>query len=153
MMQLTKKDLNKTLYAHPDDLVKKQPRYVVDANGLTLWRLATVIADYLLGKNQAYYCDWANTGWFVVVSNVSKIQVTGSKLQEKKYYRFSGYEGNLRTKTLAELNKADPTKALRFAVRGMLPKNTLRDRRMKKLKLFAQQVHKYDISKMTVISC
>ena len=99
--------------------------YVVDADGKTLGRLATQIADTLRGKRKPQYTPHVDTGDFVVVVNAEKIAVTGSKLDSKRYYRHSGYPGGLRSRTLREQLERRPTEVLRKAVKGMLPKNRL----------------------------
>lgn len=144
-MEFTKNDLNKTLWVKRVDQEKNRKRYKVDATGLTLWRLAVDIANKLSGKDNAYLSDFWD-GWaYVVVENAWKFIVKwNNKLKQKTYYSYSGYKGNVRSITLEELIQKDPTKALRFAVRGMLPKNKLRDHRMKRLKLIVDTTTKYD---------
>lgn len=140
----TKQDLNNTLRVKKDVLDKTKRRYVVDATWLTLGKLATVISASLMGKNKAHYCDFRDCGDFVVVQNADKIQVTGNKLMQKMYYRYSGWKGNVKSFTLATMLKKKPQQVLRFAVRWMLPKNKLRDYRMKRLKLIVWTTTKYD---------
>ncbi len=115
--------------------------YVVDAEGQTLGRLATRIADTLRGKRKPEYTPHVDTGDFVVVVNAEKIAVTGKKLDEKLYYRHSGYPGGLRTRTLAEQLDRRPTEVLRKAVKGMLPRNRLANRQITKLKIYAGPEH------------
>ena len=102
------------------------------------------IAKKLMGKDRAYYSDFRDAGSFVIVENVDQIAVTGKKLTDKVYYSYSGYKGNLKSITLGELLKKNPGKALWYAVRGMLPKNKLRDPRIKRLKLIKGTTTKYD---------
>ena len=142
-MRFTKKNLNKTLWVKPDVLEKERVRYGVDANGKTLGRLAVDIARKLQGKNKAHYCDFWDTGDVVVVTNVEKVHTTGYKGTQKKYYRYSGWKGNVKSRTLQEMLEKDPAKVLWLAVRGMLPKNKLRKKRMKRLKLFVGTTHNY----------
>lgn len=144
-MELTQKDLNKTLWVKRSDQEKNRKRYKVDATWLTLWRLAVDIANKLAWKDNAYLSDFWD-GWaYVVVENAGKFIVKwNNKLSQKVYYSYSGYKGNLKSITLGELIKKDPTKALWFAVRWMLPKNKLRDSRMKRLKLEESTTTKYD---------
>ncbi|MFA7285182.1 MAG: 50S ribosomal protein L13 [Candidatus Absconditabacterales bacterium] len=142
-MITTKQDLNKTIYVKQDWLNKNFDWYAVDAAGVNLGRLATVIADHLIGKNKAHYMDFWNAGGFVIVSNVAKLTWTGSKGVNKKYHTYSGWKGNVKTVTLQTLFAKDPCKVLWFAVRGMLPKNKLRDQRMKMLKMFLGETTKY----------
>ena len=144
-MEFTQKDLNKTLWVKRADQEKNRKRYTVDATWLTLWRLAVDIANKLAWKDNAYLSDFWD-GWaYVVVENAWKFIVKwNNKLSQKVYYSYSGYKGNLKSITLGELIKKDPTKALWFAVRWMLPKNKLRDSRMKRLKLEESTTTKYD---------
>jgi large subunit ribosomal protein L13 len=115
--------------------------YVVDAEGKTLGRLATQIADTLRGKRKPQYTPHVDTGDFVVVVNAEKIAVTGNKLDQKRYYRHSGYPGGLRSRTLREQLDRRPTEVLRKAVRGMLPKNRLAGKQLTKLKIYAGPEH------------
>ncbi|MFA7717149.1 MAG: 50S ribosomal protein L13 [Candidatus Absconditabacterales bacterium] len=144
MMKFTKTDLNKTLRVKPTEMDKQRKWYKVDATGKTLGRLSTDIATKLLGKDKAYYCDFRDCGDFVVVENAEKIHVTGKKLDEKKYYNYSGYKGNLKTINLGNLLKKNPVRAINAAVRGMLTKNKLRDKRMKRMKVVAGPCTTYD---------
>ncbi|MDR0282673.1 MAG: 50S ribosomal protein L13 [Candidatus Peribacteria bacterium] len=143
-MEFTSKNLNKTLWIKQTDQERNRVRYKADATGKTLGRLAVDIAKKLTGKDKAYYSDFWDAGSFVIVENVERIVVTGKKLQEKVYYSYSGYKGNLKSITLGELLKKNPPKALRYAIRGMLPKNKLRDARMKRLKIEKTSTTKYD---------
>lgn len=144
-MEFTKNDLNKTLWVKKDDQEKNRKRYKVDAKDLTLWRLAVDIAKKLMWKDKSYLSDFWD-GWsYVIVENAGKFTVTwNNKLHQKTYFSYSGYKGNVKSITLAELIEKDPTKALWFAVRGMLPKNKLRDPRMKRLKLVIETTTQYD---------
>ena len=122
----------KTYSAKPGEVTRRW--YVVDADGRTLGRLATVIADTLRGKNKPEYTPHVDTGDFVVV-------VTGNKLDQKRYYRHSGYPGGLRSRTLREQLDRRPTEVLRTAVKGMLPKNRLARQQINKLKIYAGPEH------------
>jgi large subunit ribosomal protein L13 len=115
--------------------------YVVDAEGKTLGRLATRIADTLRGKRKPEYTPHIDTGDFVVVVNADKIAVTGKKLEQKIYYRHSGYPGGLRERTLREELDRRPTEVLRKAVKGMLPRNRLARQQITKLKIYAGPEH------------
>ncbi len=115
--------------------------WVVDADGQNLGRLATVIAETLSGKRSPWFTRHCDTGDFVVVVNADKIAVTGKKLQEKRYYRHSGYPGGLRSRTLSEQLARGPEEVLRMAVRGMLPKNRLGRAQLRKLKIYASADH------------
>ncbi len=144
-MKFTKNDLNKTLWVRREDQEKNRKRYKVDATGLVLWRLAVDISNKLSGKDKSYLSDFWDAGSYVVVENAWKFVVKwNNKLKQKTYYSYSWYKGNVKSITLGELVQKDPTKALWFAVRGMLPKNKLRDSRMKRLKLIVETTTKYD---------
>jgi len=118
--------------------------YVVDAEGETLGRLAVRIADTLRGKRKPEYTPHVDTGDFVVVVNAEKITVTGAKLQQKRYYRHSGYPGGLRSRTLGEQLERRPTEVIRKAVKGMLPRNRLARRQITKLKVYAGPEHPHE---------
>ena len=115
--------------------------YVVDATGQTLGRLATQIADTLRGKRKPQFTPHVDTGDFVIVVNAEKIAVTGNKLDQKMYYRHSGYPGGLKQRTLREQLDRRPTEVLRTAVKGMLPKNRLARQQITKLKIYAGPEH------------
>ena len=114
---------------------------LVDAEGQTLGRLATQIADALRGKRKPVYTPHVDTGDFVIVVNAEKISVTGQKLQEKKYYRHSGYPGGLKSRTLNDMLERRPEEVIRLAVKGMLPKNRLARKQLTKLKVYAGPEH------------
>jgi large subunit ribosomal protein L13 len=118
--------------------------YLVDAEGQTLGRLATRIADRLRGKGKPQYTPHVDTGDFVVVVNAEKIAVTGKKLDDKRYYRHSGYPGGLRERTLREQLERRPTEVLRKAVKGMLPRNRLARQQITKLKIYAGPDHPHE---------
>ena len=118
--------------------------YVVDAEGQTLGRLATRIADTLRGKRKPEYTPHVDTGDFVVVVNAEKISVTGKKLDDKVYYRHSGYPGGLRSRTLREELERRPTEVLRRAVKGMLPRNRLARAQLGKLRIYAGPEHPHE---------
>src|SRR5881398_1028519 len=115
--------------------------YLVDAEGKTLGRLATQIADTIRGKTKPEYTQHVDTGDFVVVVNAEKIAVTGKKLDDKMYHRHSGYPGGLRSRTLREQLERRPTEVLRKAVKGMLPCNRLGRAQLRKLKIYAGPEH------------
>ena len=129
----------KTYSAKASDI--EQRWYVVDAEGQTLGRLATRIADTLRGKGKPEYTPHIDSGDFVVVVNAEKIVVTGKKLDEKMYYRHSGYPGGLRARSLRDQLDRRPTEVLRAAVKGMLPRNRLARRQITKLKIYAGSEH------------
>jgi large subunit ribosomal protein L13 len=134
--------MTKTYNAKPGEIERLW--YVVDAEGKTLGRLATQIADTLRGKRKPQYTPHVDTGDFVVVVNAEKIHVTGKKLDEKMYYRHSGYPGGLRKRTLREELERRPTEVLRKAVRGMLPRTRLGRAQLTKLKIYAGPDHPHD---------
>ena len=114
---------------------------VVDANGRTLGRLATQIADVLRGKRKRTYTPHVDVGDFVIVVNAEKIKVTGKKLEDKRYWRHSGYPGGIRSRTLGELLEQRPEEVIRKAVKGMLPRNRLARQQLRKLKVYAGPEH------------
>jgi large subunit ribosomal protein L13 len=132
----------RTYTAKPGEVERRW--YVVDAEGQTLGRLATRIADTLRGKDKAQYTPHVDTGDFVVVVNAEKVRVTGNKLDQKRYYRHSGYPGGLRSRTLREQLERRPTEVIRTAVKGMLPKNRLARKQINKLKIYAGPVHPHE---------
>ncbi|MDB2544148.1 50S ribosomal protein L13 [Woeseiaceae bacterium] len=115
--------------------------YLVDATGKTLGRLATDIASRLRGKHKAVYTPHVDTGDYIVVINAEKIRVTGNKLKDKMYHRYTGYIGNLKSIPLEKLLKEKPERAIEFAVKGMLPRNSLGRKMYSKLKVFAGSEH------------
>jgi large subunit ribosomal protein L13 len=132
----------KTYSAKPGEITREW--YLVDAEGKTLGRLATQIADTLRGKRKPQYTPHVDTGDFVIVVNAEKIQVTGNKLDQKRYYRHSGYPGGLRSRTLREQLDRRPTEVLRVAVKGMLPKSRLARQQITKLKIYAGPEHPHE---------
>ena len=129
----------KTYTAKPGEVEREW--FLVDAEGQTLGRLATRIADTLRGKGKPQYTPHVDTGDFVVVVNAEKIAVTGAKLDQKIYYRHSGYPGGIKQRTLREQLERRPTEVLRKAVKGMLPKNRLAAAQLGKLKIYAGPEH------------
>jgi large subunit ribosomal protein L13 len=132
----------KTYSAKPGEVTREW--YLVDADGKTLGRLATQIADTLRCKRKPQYTPHVDTGDFVIVVNAEKIAVTGNKLDQKRYYRHSGYPGGLRSRTLREQLDRRPTEVLRVAVKGMLPKNRLARQQITKLKIYAGPEHPHE---------
>jgi large subunit ribosomal protein L13 len=135
----------KTYVATPQD--RQRDWYVVDAEGRTLGRLATQIADALRGKRKPEYTQHCDTGDFVVVVNAAKIRVTGNKLNDKLYHRHSGYPGGLRTRTLGDMLERRPEEVIRGAVKGMLPRNRLARQQLRKLKVYAGPEHPHQAQK------
>ena len=129
----------KTYSAKPLEVERKW--WVVDAEGQTLGRLATTVANILRGKNKPQYTPNVDTGDFVIVINSSKITVSGNKETDKKYYRHSGYPGGLKVETFQSLMAKNPVAAVEKAVKGMLPHNTLGQEQFNKLKVYAGAEH------------
>ncbi len=115
--------------------------WTIDASALPLGKLAVVIADKLMGKSKVTYTPHIDNGDYVVVTNAKNIVVTGNKMIDKKYYRHSGFPGGLTELKLEEVIEKDPSAAIRFAVKGMLPKNKLAAERMKRLRVFEGAEH------------
>ena len=115
--------------------------YVVDASGQTLGRLATQIATLLRGKHKPTFSPYIDGGDFVVVINAEKVHVTGRKTEQKMYYRHSGYPGGFKAVPYRRMMASHPDRILRFAVKGMLPKNRLGRQMLGKLKVYAGPTH------------
>jgi len=139
----------KTYIVKPGDIDRQW--YLVDAEGKTLGRLASRIAAVLRGKHKPMYTPHADVGDYVIVINAGKIHVTGRKMLQKMYHRHSGYPGGLRSVNLRDLLERHPTRAVEFAVRGMLPKNRLGRRMFKKLKVYARSDHPHQAQKPQVM--
>jgi large subunit ribosomal protein L13 len=129
----------KTYVATPTD--RQRDWYVVDAEGKTLGRLATGIADALRGKRKPEYTPHVDTGDFVIVVNADKIEVSGRKREQKTYYRHTGYPGGIRSRSLNEMLERNPEEVIRKAVKGMLPRNRLGRAQLRKLKVYAGPDH------------
>lgn len=126
--------------------------WVVDAQDAVLGRLASTIASMLRGKHNPLYTPHADTGDSVIVLNADKIMLTGRKLQNKMYYRHSGYIGGLTEMTAKQLLEKKPEDVIRFAVRGMLPKNKLGKKLLKKLKIYVGEEHPHEAQQPQVLS-
>lgn len=131
----------KTYSQKPSEVTRTWVEF--DATEAPLGRLATNVAERLIGKHKPTYTAHIDAGDYVVVTNAAKLVVTGNKLQAKKYFRHSGFPGGIKERTLAEQLEKDPTKVIYDAVRGMLPKNKLMDARLKRLKIFAGSDHNH----------
>lgn len=118
-------------------------RHLIDASGMTLGRLATDIAMKLQWKQKPWFADMRDCGDYVVVINVDQIVVTGKKATDKMYYKHTGYKGHLRELNYTQMVAKDPCSVLELAIKWMLPKNSTRLHRMKRLKLFAWNEHVY----------
>ncbi len=121
----------------------KRSWHLVDAQDQILGRLATKIAKLLMGKDKPYFVRHLDCGDWVVVTNAEKIKVTGKKASQKTYYRHSGYPGGFKQITLEKQIALDPTKVIRHAVSGMLPKNKLRKRMLARLRIYSDEKHPY----------
>ena len=132
----------KTFSAKPHEV--RRDWYVVDATGKTLGRLSTEIARRLRGKHKPVYTPHVDTGDYIVVVNAEKIRVTGNKLKDKMYHRYTGYIGNLKSISLEKLLEEAPERALQYAVKGMLPRNPLGRKMLSKLRVFVGPDHKHE---------
>ncbi len=131
-----------TYMAKPNDVERKW--YIIDAEGKRLGRLATEAARLLRGKHKPQFTPHVDTGDFVIIINASKIVLTGKKLQNKKYYRHSGYPGGLKVTVAADMLKSKPERMVALAVKGMLPKGTLGRQQNTKLKIYAGTEHPHE---------
>ncbi len=129
----------KTYYTPVNEIERKW--YVADADSKTLGRFASEIARRLRGKHKPTFCNFQDNGDFVVVVNADKVHLTGKKWTDKKYYRHTGYIGGIKEQTAKEVLAKKPEELLRMAVKGMLPKNKLGRKQLKKLKIYAGSDH------------
>lgn len=129
----------KTYSIKASDIQRKW--HFVDAEGQILGRMATQIAGLLMGKHKPMFCRNMDVGDSVVVVNAAKVRVTGKKMQQKKYYRHSGYPGGLKTVTLEKMMQTHPTRVIEYAVKGMLPRNKLNANMLRRLRVYADDVH------------
>ena len=132
----------KTISAKTEDVVRDW--YLVDAKDKTLGRLSTEIATRLRGKHKPIYTPHVDTGDYIVVINASKITVTGKKMEDKMYYKHTGYIGNMKSSNLATMMKKSPETVLMKSVRGMLPKTKLGNAMIKKLRVFSGPDHNHE---------
>ena len=137
--------MRKTLSAKPNEI--ERTWYVVDAEGKTLGRLSTEIARILRGKHKPIYTPHVDTGDYVIVINADKVRVTGKRLDQKIYYRHSGYMGGLKAIPLRRMLETHPERVIELAVKGMLPKNRLGRQMYKKLKVYASPEHPHQAQK------
>ena len=135
----------KTYMANPDKIDRKW--YVVDAEGMTLGRLASEVAKVLRGKNKPTFTPHIDTGDYVIVVNAAKVKVTGKKLDQKIYYRHSDYVGGLKETTLREMLATHPERVIEHAVKGMLPKGPLGREMYTKLHVYAGPEHEHAAQK------
>jgi len=121
----------------------KREWHLVDLKDQVLGRISTNIAVKLIGKNKQYFTQHLDCGDYIVAINAGNIRVTGRKKKQKMYYRHSGFPGGFKQIPFDKMMQKDPRKVIELAVRGMLPKNKLRDKRMRRLKVFNQELHPY----------
>lgn len=138
-----------TISAKETDI--KEKWVIIDANGAILGRLASNVASRLRGKNNPLFTPHVDTGESVIVINAEKVSLTGNKLGQKRYYRHSGYTGGLKEITAKRLLETKPEDIIRFAVKGMLPKNKLGTKLYKKLKVYAGEKHPHEAQKPEAI--
>ncbi|TVR02628.1 MAG: 50S ribosomal protein L13 [Spirochaetaceae bacterium] len=129
----------KTLYADEKKIERKW--YIVDAEGVTLGRLATRVATILRGKHKPIFTPFQELGDYVIVINAAKFNVTGKKMTDKMYYRHTGYPGGLRTASLTKMLESKPEFPVEHAIRGMLPKNRMGRKLFNNLKVYAGSEH------------
>ena len=141
---------NMTVSAKPETV--KQDWYVVDASGKTLGRLCTELARRLRGKHKPVFTPHVDTGDYLVVINAEKIVVTGNKLKDKMYHRFTGYIGNIKSESLGQALNAHPERVIETAVKGMLPKNPLGRAMYRKLHIYAGTNHPHAAQNPEVFS-
>lgn len=141
--------IQKTYSPKPSDITKKW--YLVDATGWRLGRLASEIAKVLSGKHKPIYSHHMDTGDFVVVINADKIELSGNKIDQKIYYRHTGYIGGLKETPVRRLMEEKPGEVLRKAVRGMLPNNKLRRPVLNKLKVHVGPEHPHGAQQLEIL--
>jgi len=137
-----------TYMAKPNEVERKW--YIIDAEGKTLGRLASEAASILRGKHKPQFTPHVDTGDFVIIINAEKIAVTGNKLQDKYYYRHSGYPGGLKKTSLRDMLNTKPERVLQYAIYGMLPKNRLGRKLQSKLKIYRGAEHPHAAQKPEV---
>ena len=135
----------KTFSQKPADVTREW--FLVDASELPLGRIATIVADKLIGKSKPSYTPHVDGGDYVVVINAKNLVVTGDKETGKIYYRHSGFPGGIKDATLAEVREKFPERIIEMAVKGMLPKNKLSSERMNRLRVFAGEAHTHEAQK------
>lgn len=137
--------MQKTYSAKPTEVTRRW--ILIDAAEVPLGRMATEVATYLTGKNKPMFTPHIDCGDFVVVINAAKLVVTGNKLEDKKYYRHSGFPGGIKEMSLAQKLAKDPASVVEHAVKGMIPKNKLASERMQRLRVFAGEEHTHTAQK------
>ena len=139
----------KTYSAKKEDIIKKW--YLIDASGKNLGRLSTRIAKILRGKDKVLFTPHVDCGDFVIVINAKHIKVSGNKIDDKLYYRHSGYVGNLKSTNLRDMLAKHPEFVLRHSIKGMIPHNILGRQILKKLKIYAGDSHPHESQKPEVL--
>lgn len=142
--------MQKTYYPKPGDVEAKW--FVVDAEGQNLGRLSTRVARALIGKDKPEFTPGVDIGDFVVIVNAEKIAVTGNRLDQKFYYRHSGYPGGLKKISLRNQLEKFPERVLRASVKGMLPRNRMGRKIMKKLKIYAGPSHPHEAQQPEILA-
>jgi len=137
--------MNTTTFKNPKEIERNW--YILDAEGKTLGRFMTKVADVLRGKNKPTFSPNHDVGDFVIIINAEKIILTGKKWDQKKYYRHSKYPGGLKEEPASKLRVRKPEIIIQKAIQGMLPKNKLRDEFLKKLKVYAGSEHPHEAQK------
>lgn len=140
--------MNKSFMANAQNIERKW--YVVDATDLTLGRLSTEVATLLRGKHKPTFTPHVDCGDYVIIVNAEKVALTGSKLDDKMYYRHSGYPGGLKSRTAKRMLELQPQKVLEKSIRGMLPKNRLGEDMYRKLYVYAGSEHPHQAQKPEV---
>jgi large subunit ribosomal protein L13 len=138
-----------TISAKPETV--QQDWYIVDASGKTLGRLCSELARRLRGKHKPVYTPHVDTGDYIVVINAEKIAVTGKKLQDKMYFRYTGFIGNMKSESLGQALDAHPERVIETGVKGMLPKNPLGRAMFKKLKVYKGTEHPHSAQQPQVL--
>lgn len=134
--------MKKTHHTRKEDV--KRSWHLVDAKGKILGRMASGIVKDLMGKKRVDYSPHTDMGDYVVVINAEKVDLTGKKMEQKVYYKHSNYPGGLKITKIKKLLEENPGEVVRRAVYGMLPKNRLRAKRLKRLKIFVGNKHLYE---------
>jgi len=142
--------LHRTYYPKADEVTHEW--YVIDASGQILGRLAAKVATLLMGKHKPAYTPGVDMGDFVIVINADRVRVTGRKLTDKKYYRHSGYPGGIKETALRDMLRTHPERVIELAVKGMLPKNRLGRKMLRRLKVYAGPEHPHEAQRPKVVT-
>lgn len=137
---------NRTIYARKEDI--KRDWYLLDATGMILGRMATKVATILYGKHKPIFTPSVDCGDNVIIINAAKVRLTGRKASQKTYFTHSGYPGGAKTFTFEKMMEKSPEKVVRLAISGMLPKNRLAKKMIKKLKVYADDKHPHSAHKL-----